>query len=78
MNRRLTAIQRQFNRSAAGSYDIHARVQRMMADRLSQSIHGWLSEGQHIGPTFLKSAAAQVLLTEILVNEWPGSYYYCT
>ena len=40
MSKRLSAIQRQFNRSAAGSYDDHAHVQRVMAERLSQSIDG--------------------------------------
>ena len=46
MNKRLSAIQRQFNRSAAGSYDNHAHVQRVMAERLSQSIDGRVSGGR--------------------------------
>ena len=73
MNRRLDAIQRQFNRSAAGSYDNHAAVQRMMAERLSQSIDGWLSEGHLLWRDILEIGCGTGALTEILVNKWPDS-----
>lgn len=73
MNSRLRAIQNQFNRSAAGSYDNHARVQRMMAERLSQSLDGWLNGDCTDKPNILEIGCGTGALTEILVNKWPRS-----
>ncbi|NHN30804.1 malonyl-ACP O-methyltransferase BioC [Paenibacillus agricola] len=71
MSSRKKAICSQFNRSAAGSYDIHAHVQRMMADRLVQSLIGWKREDKADGLNMLEIGCGTGVLTEILLNEYP-------
>ncbi|NIK71921.1 malonyl-ACP O-methyltransferase BioC [Paenibacillus sp. BK720] len=71
MNNRTTAIQRQFNRSAEGSYDFHADVQRIMADQLAKSLIEWSSMGHAAEPTILEVGSGTGYLTELLLNRWP-------
>jgi malonyl-CoA O-methyltransferase len=73
MNSRITGIRRQFNRSAEGSYDIHADVQRLMADRLAKSILGWKSKSHADELNILEIGCGTGNLTEILVNQWPAA-----
>lgn len=68
-----TAIRRQFNRSSSGSYDRHAHVQRSMADRLAQSLKGWVEEGDTEGLNLLEIGCGTGALTEILLKEWSSS-----
>jgi malonyl-CoA O-methyltransferase len=70
MSSRKSGIRCQFNRSAAGLYDIHAHVQRMMAERLTKSLIGWKSEGDTDGLNILEIGCGTGALTEILVNEF--------
>lgn len=70
MGSRISAIRRQFNRSAAGSYDIHAHVQRKMAVQLAISIKGWKSIGDLGEPNILEIGCGTGTLTDILANEW--------
>lgn len=70
MNRRTQAIRRQFDRSAGGSYDSHAHVQRMMAERL---IQGLLQKRNERRLTILDIGCGTGILTEMLLNEIPGS-----
>jgi malonyl-CoA O-methyltransferase len=68
------AIQCQFNRSAAGSYDIHAHVQRSMADQVAKSLIGWKNEVRSAAPLqILEIGCGTGTLTEILLNEWPSA-----
>ncbi|WP_419874681.1 malonyl-ACP O-methyltransferase BioC [Candidatus Pristimantibacillus sp. PTI5] len=73
MNIRTAAIQRQFNRSSAGSYDAHALVQRNMANRLAES----LQEGEFgVGKDWsdiLEIGCGTGALTERLVNDWSAA-----
>ena len=55
------SIRRQFNRSAAGSYDRHAHVQRIMADQLAGSLGGGGRKKVNRGRIFLRSAAETAL-----------------
>lgn len=71
MNGSKDAIRCQFNRSAAGSYDIHAHVQRIMADQLTKSLIGWKNEGDRERLEILEIGCGTGALTEILFNEWP-------
>lgn len=73
MSSKKSAIRRQFDRSAAGSYDKHAFVQRMMADRLQKSLIGWKSEADSSGLDILEIGCGTGTLTERLVNEWPSA-----
>ncbi|KRF21467.1 malonyl-ACP O-methyltransferase BioC [Paenibacillus sp. Soil787] len=66
MSRRITDIERQFNRSSAGSYDIHANVQRIMAEQLAKSLIAWKVEETS---SILEIGCGTGTLTEILVNE---------
>ncbi|MFC5471071.1 malonyl-ACP O-methyltransferase BioC [Cohnella suwonensis] len=70
---RKSAIRRQFNRSAAGSYDAHAHVQRIMAHKLSNSLESWRREGDNDAPRILEIGCGTGMLTEIMVNDWPNS-----
>lgn len=69
MSTRITAIQRQFNRSSSGSYDRHSRVQRSMADRLAQSLTGWVGDRDADGLNLLEIGCGTGALTEILLKE---------
>ncbi|ACT00141.1 malonyl-ACP O-methyltransferase BioC [Paenibacillus sp. JDR-2] len=71
MNNPKTAIQRQFNRSAAGSYDIHADVQRTMAAELAKSIIERNSRGKATEPKILEIGCGTGQFTELLLNQWP-------
>ncbi|WP_372660948.1 malonyl-ACP O-methyltransferase BioC [Cohnella sp.] len=73
MINRKTAIGRQFNRSAAGSYDTHAHVQRIMANRLVKSLEKWTCEGEFNRLNILEIGCGTGTLTEIAVNQWPCS-----
>lgn len=77
MNSRTQAIRRQFDRSAGGSYDRHAQVQRMMAKRLIQGI---LEKREERNPrnyggkyNILDIGCGTGQLTEMLLREIPGS-----
>ncbi|SFL36847.1 malonyl-CoA O-methyltransferase [Paenibacillus sp. 1_12] len=70
MSNRKHTIRSRFNRSAAGSYDIHDRVQRMMADRVIQSIQRSKNEGDTEQLDILEIGCGTGGLTEILCNEW--------
>ncbi|MDQ0877440.1 malonyl-CoA O-methyltransferase [Paenibacillus sp. V4I3] len=70
---RKTAIGRQFNRSATGSYDIHAHVQRIMAKKLLTSLEDWTSESDCNQPNILEIGCGTGTLTEMVVNHWSCS-----
>lgn len=72
MSSRKHAIRRQFNRSADGSYDRHAHVQRIMADRLAKKLIA-VDQGESTGLNILEIGCGTGTLTEMLVNEWPGA-----
>lgn len=67
------AIRRRFDRSAAASYDIHARVQRSMADNLARSLEERLgpSCGAAGAPAILEIGCGTGNLTEKLLQVWP-------
>lgn len=71
MNNRKTAIQRQFNRSAESSYNIHAEVQRMMAAQLAKSLIERNGRGKAAESKVLEIGCGTGHLTEILLNQWP-------
>jgi malonyl-CoA O-methyltransferase len=73
MDSRLNVIRRQFNRSAASSYDNHAHVQRMMAERLASSLIGSLNIRNHDGLNILEIGCGTGVLTEILLREWSSA-----
>lgn len=73
MNTRTNAIRRQFNRSAAGLYDTHAHVQRIMADRLAKSLNGWKNNSRADRPSMLEIGCGTGILTEMVRGEWPCS-----
>ncbi|MFF2484666.1 malonyl-ACP O-methyltransferase BioC [Paenibacillus sp. NPDC058071] len=70
---RKTVIRRQFNRSAAGSYDTHANVQRDMAKKLMQSLKPWTSGKNRNEINILEIGCGTGTLTEMLLNEWPNA-----
>jgi malonyl-CoA O-methyltransferase len=70
MSSRITNIERQFNRSSAGSYDVHANVQRIMAEQLAKSLIAWKGEEVIETSNILEIGCGTGTLTEILVNEW--------
>jgi malonyl-CoA O-methyltransferase len=70
---RKTAIKRQFDRSAAGSYDTHAQVQRGMANRLTASLKQRMAGMDVNGINILEIGCGTGTLTEMLVNEWPNA-----
>lgn len=67
MSSRITDIERQFNRSSAGSYDVHANVQRIMAEQLAKSLIAWEDEETS---NILEIGCGTGTLTRILVDEW--------
>ena len=71
MNSRTTAVGRQFNRSAAGSYDASSHVQRGMAKRLAASVKQWMKDQALYEINILEIGCGTGALTEILANEWP-------
>jgi malonyl-CoA O-methyltransferase len=73
MNSRKAAIGRQFNRSAAGLYDIHAHVQRIMADKLAKSLMKRTNAGDSNRLSILEIGCGTGTLTEILMNGWSHS-----
>lgn len=70
MSNKKIAIERQFNRSAAGSYDTHAHVQRDMARRLAASLKQWMSSKDVNKINILEIGCGTGTLTEMLVNQW--------
>ncbi|MGM1022097.1 MAG: malonyl-ACP O-methyltransferase BioC [Bacillota bacterium] len=70
---RKAAIGRQFNRSAAGLYDTHAHVQRIMADMLAKSLMKRTNAGDSDRLSILEIGCGTGTLTEILMNRWPHS-----
>ncbi|MEX2461219.1 MAG: malonyl-ACP O-methyltransferase BioC [Paenibacillaceae bacterium] len=72
-NSRISAIQRQFNRSSI-SYDTHAHVQRTMADQLVKSLIGWKNKGFIDEPKILEIGCGTGALTQMVVKEWPSAY----
>lgn len=73
MSNRKQRIRRHFNRSAAGTYDNHANVQRYMADRLSQTLKKQARPEEHPALQILELGCGTGTLTEMLANEWPSS-----
>lgn len=73
MNNRTTAVQRQFNQSAEGSYDIHADVQRTMAAQLVKSLIKWPNKGNAAELKILEIGCGTGNLTELLLNQWPDA-----
>jgi len=69
---RISEIRRQFNRHA-NSYDAHAHVQRLMLNRLSESISEWKKKNHLAELNILEIGCGTGTLTEILVNEWPSA-----
>ncbi|NOU74876.1 malonyl-ACP O-methyltransferase BioC [Paenibacillus sp. LMG 31458] len=67
---RITNIERQFNRSSAGSYDVYANVQRIMAEQLAKSLIAWKGEEAIETSNILEIGCGTGTLTGILVNEW--------
>ncbi|UVI33275.1 malonyl-ACP O-methyltransferase BioC [Paenibacillus spongiae] len=65
-------IQRQFN-LATGSYDKHAHVQRMMAERLMRSLAEWIYDHRASELRILEIGCGTGALTEMMLNEWPVS-----
>ncbi|WNR44936.1 malonyl-ACP O-methyltransferase BioC [Paenibacillus roseipurpureus] len=64
-----TAIQRQFDRSAAGAYDAHAHVQRSMANALLQSLKGRLPASGVRTSDILEIGCGTGYVTEKLLTE---------
>ncbi|KRE49652.1 malonyl-ACP O-methyltransferase BioC [Paenibacillus sp. Soil522] len=73
MSSRKNAIRRQFNRSAAGSYDRHAHVQRIMADNLAKKLLKAMDHGETTKLNIVEIGCGTGTLTEMLVNDWPGA-----
>ncbi|CAM4031639.1 malonyl-ACP O-methyltransferase BioC [Paenibacillus alkaliterrae] len=73
MDAKASSISRQFNRSAAGSYDVHARVQLVMADKLASSLRGRNGAAGAAEPELLEIGCGTGILTEMLLRNWPGS-----
>ncbi|MBP1962368.1 malonyl-ACP O-methyltransferase BioC [Paenibacillus aceris] len=65
-------VERQFQRSSAGSYDRNANVQRMMAEQLITVLDEWKreGEGQRVCD-ILEIGCGTGILTSRLVNKWP-------
>ncbi|MEW9701121.1 malonyl-ACP O-methyltransferase BioC [Paenibacillus sp. SI8] len=73
MSSKIRAIRSQFNRSAAGSYDTHAHVQRKMAGGLAEALTAWKDESGTDRINMLEIGCGTGTLTEILYTEWPCS-----
>jgi malonyl-CoA O-methyltransferase len=73
MDARLNEIRRQFNRSAGGTYDANARVQRLMAEGLVMSFDRWRRDGGAAMPHILEIGCGTGLFTEMLLRNWPAS-----
>ncbi|GLI08558.1 malonyl-[acyl-carrier protein] O-methyltransferase [Paenibacillus tyrfis] len=73
MEHRLHSIRRRFDRSARASYDAHARVQRVMADKLGRSLARWKQGVGETQPHLLEIGCGTGLLTEILLRDWPDA-----
>lgn len=69
-----TEIERQFNRSSAGSYDQHANVQRMMAEQLAAALKG-LDGARANAPirSILEIGCGTGVVTSRLVDTWPAA-----
>ncbi|BFT69991.1 malonyl-ACP O-methyltransferase BioC [Paenibacillus sp. P36] len=65
-------IERQFNRSSAGSYDEHANVQKMMADQLAAALHESARESKQarVG-SILEIGCGTGIVTSGLVEKYP-------
>jgi malonyl-CoA O-methyltransferase len=66
-------ISRQFNRSAAGSYDKHANVQHTMADQLSQTLINEFIPKANPALNILEIGCGTGALTERLADDWPNA-----
>lgn len=71
MSTEMNSVERQFNKSAADSYDRHALVQRGMAGRLAASLADW--KPAHTAKTIevLEIGCGTGSLTEMLLRERP-------
>lgn len=67
-------IERQFNRSSAGSYDQHANVQRMMAEQLAAALKG-LRGTRENAPirSILEIGCGTGVVTSHIVDTWPAA-----
>ncbi|MCP1305653.1 malonyl-ACP O-methyltransferase BioC [Paenibacillus tyrfis] len=73
MEHRLHSIRRRFDRSAKASYDAHACVQRVMADKLGRSLARWKQGARATRPHLLEIGCGTGLLTEMLQRDWPDA-----
>jgi len=71
MSSKITAIK--FDRSSAGSYDNHAQVQRIMADRLVNLLKEKEKEGYKVGPNILEIGCGTGALTQLIIKDWPST-----
>ncbi|KEQ27843.1 malonyl-ACP O-methyltransferase BioC [Paenibacillus tyrfis] len=74
MEHRLLSIRRRFDRSARASYDAHARVQRVMANKLGRSLARRKERAGETRPHLLEIGCGTGLLTEILLRDWPDAF----
>lgn len=72
MNKNPMNIQRQFQRSAA-AYDAHAAIQRMMSERLEQTISQWKLSRQLEELSIFEVGCGTGALTERLAAQYPSA-----
>ncbi|KPV55763.1 malonyl-CoA O-methyltransferase [Paenibacillus sp. A3] len=73
MEHKLHSIRRRFDRSAKASYDVHARVQRVMANKLCRSLALRKQRAGATRPHLLEIGCGTGLLTEMLLRDWPDA-----
>ncbi|MEK3885111.1 malonyl-ACP O-methyltransferase BioC [Paenibacillus sp. PL2-23] len=75
MEGRADRIRRQFNRSAEGSYDAYAHVQRRMAEWLDSSLRQATAYSGPLHPDILEIGCGTGYLTERLLRSWTASSF---